>query len=74
MEQARTLEDLVVLIGLNSKDETTGYVVCPRDHMWRSVPICWRKQGTKRIEVYELSIAAKPLRTIVMGDEEADRC
>ncbi len=70
MEVAKTLDDLIVMIGLNKQDEPTVYVVCPRNHLWRTAPVVWGKLGTERIEVYELSLAAKPLRTIVMGDTE----
>ena len=69
MEQAKTLEDLVAMVGLNGQDETTGYVICSREQIWRSASVLWGKQGTERIEVYALTITAKPLRTIVMGEE-----
>jgi hypothetical protein len=70
MEVAKTLEDLIIMVGLNEQDEPTSYAVCMAAHLWRTAPVLWGKPGTERIEVYELSLTAKPLKTIVMGDTE----
>ena len=69
MEVVTTLEELVVLVGLNQQDEPIAYIVSRNNQIWRTVPILWSKAGIERIEVYDLSLAAK-LKTIEMGETE----
>lgn len=69
-ETAKTLEDLIIMIGISAQDEPTLHAVCLRDKMWQTAPILWAASGTERIEVYQISLTAKPLRTITIGDEQ----
>jgi hypothetical protein len=69
MEEVTMLEELVVLVGSNTQDEPTAYVVGKRSQIWRNTSILWSKLGTELIEVYEISLGGK-IKTISMGDVE----